>query len=254
LEEGNNVDELSKLAQTFYLMLLRLESGVKIQKDFIANASHEMRTPLTAMTGQLEVALLSNRSQEKYQEVIKSVLDDIKTLNRTSNRLLLLAQANTENLNIEMEGLRIDDLVWQCQEELNKLQPGYSIKIYLEEVVESEDDLMVFGNSQLLKTTITNLMENGCKYSENKEIKVFIKPGTGNVVLEFVDEGIGIPEEDLPKIFQTFFRASNSASSRGHGIGLSLVYKVVQIHKGLIQVESEIGKGTKFSLTLFSRA
>jgi signal transduction histidine kinase len=165
LEEGNNVDELSKLAQTFNNMLERLESGVKIQKDFIANASHEMRTPLTAMTGQLEVALLSDRTAEKYKEVLQSVLEDIKNLNKTSNRLLLLAQANTEKLKIEMEPVRIDELVWQCRDELLKLQPNYSINIELDFDLEADDCLELEGNPQLLKTAISNLIENACKYS-----------------------------------------------------------------------------------------
>jgi len=250
LEEGNNVDELSQLSQTFNSMLERLESGVKIQKEFIANASHEMRTPLTAMTGQLEVALLSNRTAEKYKGVIESVLDDIKNLNRTSNKLLLLAQANTENLDIEMENLRIDEIVWQCQEELNRLQPKYTIEIRMNFDLENEEELLVYGNGQLLKTLITNLMENGCKYSPDQKMKLEIATETRGIVLVFSDKGIGIPEQDLGQIFQPFYRASNSSNSRGHGIGLSLVYKITQIHKGKIDVKSKLGLGTTFTLHL----
>jgi signal transduction histidine kinase len=248
LEEGDNVDELSKLSGTFNLMLERLESGVKIQKDFIANASHEMRTPLTSMTGQIEVALLNERSADHYKKVLTSILDDIKNLNRTSNRLLLLAQANTEKLQIEMDEIRIDDLVWQCREELIKLQPDFSISIELE--IENEEGLEISGNAQLLKTTITNLLENGCKYSEMKHVTVQILAGKEGSTLNFIDQGIGIPSQDLAQIFQPFYRASNSTSSRGHGIGLSLVHKITEIHKGRISVNSVHGEGTTFSLFL----
>jgi signal transduction histidine kinase len=251
LEEGDNVDELSKLSGTFNLMLERLESGVKIQKDFIANASHEMRTPLTSMTGQIEVALLNERSADHYKKVLTSILDDIKNLNRTSNRLLLLAQANTEKLQIEMDEIRIDDLVWQCREELIKLQPDFSISIELE--IENEEGLEISGNAQLLKTTITNLLENGCKYSEMKHVTVQILAGKEGSTLNFIDQGIGIPSQDLAQIFQPFYRASNSTSSRGHGIGLSLVHKITEIHKGRISVNSVHGEGTTFSLFLSAR-
>ena len=250
LAEGNGSDELSQLAQTFNSMLTRLEAGVKIQKDFIANASHEMRTPLTSITGQIEVALMNKRSNEKYLEVLQSVLEDIKNLNRTSNRLLLLAQANTENLPLDKEEIRIDELLWQCREELCKLHPEFSISIFMNLDFENEENLILTGNAQLLKTAISNLMENGCKYSENKRIKVNLSSENKSLIIKFEDQGIGIPEKDLPHIFQPFFRASNSGASRGHGIGLSLVQRIAQIHKGRTEVRSVMGEGSVFTLTL----
>jgi signal transduction histidine kinase len=248
LEEGNKVDELSKLSQTFNNMLARLEEGVKIQKDFIANASHEMRTPLTAMTGQLEVALMKQRTAEKYKEVLESVLEDIKNLNKTSNRLLLLAQANTENLELEMEEIRIDDLVWQSREELLKLQPNYEVIVDLDMNPEYENQLQILGNSQLIKTAIINLIENGCKYSLNHKAVLTLKTEKSGLKIMISESGIGIPDKDLDHIFQPFYRASNSTSARGHGIGLSLVQKIVQIHKGTIQVKSKLGEGTIFTI------
>ncbi len=250
LTEGNGSDELSQLAQTFNNMLSRLEGGVKMQKDFIANASHEMRTPLTAITGQIEVALMKKRNNEKYLEVLQSVLDDIRNLNRTSNRLLLLAQANTENLQLDREEIRIDELLWQCREELCKLHPEFSITIRIHLDFENEETLMITGNALLLKTAISNLMENGCKYSENKKIMVSLSCEKKVLILRFEDKGIGIPEKDLPHIFQPFFRASNSGASRGHGIGLSLVQRIADIHKGKVEVRSVQGVGSVFSLFL----
>jgi len=250
LEEGNNIDELSRLSQTFNSMLERLESAVKIQKEFIANASHEMRTPLTSMTGQLEVALMSERTAGRYKEVLLSILDDIKNLNRTSNRLLLLAQANSLELQIEKDLLRIDDLAWQCREELIKLQPKYTINIHLDFDTENENCLEVFGNEQLLKTAISNLMENGCKYSIDNTVELTLHSnGEGNILI-FSDHGIGIPEKDLSNIFQPFYRASNSNSARGHGIGLSLVQKIMQVHSGKVTVSSVLGVGSTFTLSL----
>lgn len=250
LEEGNKVDELSQLAQTFNNMLDRLESGVKIQKDFIANASHEMRTPLTAITGQLEVVLLSERTAERYKTVIRSVLEDIKNLNLTSNRLLLLAQANTENLKLETEPIRIDELVWQCVEDLRRLQPHYHVEVEILAEIDDEKGLEIPGNIQLLKTAISNLMENGCKYSDDHWVQVRLESEKNGLRLIFSDNGIGIPPTDLPQIFEPFYRASNTGSSRGHGIGLSIVKRVIEVHKGKIKVESELGKGTRFTVFL----
>lgn len=250
LARSSQPDEISRLADTFNDMLERLEKGVKTQKDFIANASHELRTPLTAMTGQLEVALLSQRSPERYRQVLESVLEDIKSLNRTSNRLLLLAQANAEEVNIEMEGVRVDDLVWQCKEEIRKLNPDYTIRVDLQLQEMEEEGLLVLGNATLLKTCLLNLFENACKYSADHKAEITIRTSESGPMVVVADHGIGIPEQDLPHIFQPFFRASNSARSRGHGIGLSLVQRICEIHGGHIGVKSELGKGTVFTLSL----
>jgi signal transduction histidine kinase len=250
LEKGVQADEISRLSETFNHMLERLESGLKIQKDFIANASHELRTPLTAMTGQLEVALLNERSPERYKEVLSSVLEDIRNLNKTSNRLLLLAQADTEERALEMEPVRIDDLIWQCQEDLQKLKPNWKVLVDIDFDQEEEEHLQVVGNPLLLKTALLNLMENGCKYAHDNLVKVHIKPQDKGLMILFADNGQGIPAEDLPFIFQPFFRASNASGFPGNGIGLSLVDKIARLHRGSIHVDSELGKGTSFRLFL----
>jgi signal transduction histidine kinase len=250
LEKGVQADEISRLSETFNHMLERLESGLKIQKDFIANASHELRTPLTAMTGQLEVALLNERSPERYKEVLSSVLEDIRNLNKTSNRLLLLAQADTEERALEMEPFRIDDLIWQCQEDLQKLKPNWKVLVDIDFDQEEEEHLQVVGNPLLLKTALLNLMENGCKYAHDNLVKVHIKPQDKGLMILFADNGQGIPAEDLPFIFQPFFRASNASGFPGNGIGLSLVDKIARLHRGSIHVDSELGKGTSFRLFL----
>jgi signal transduction histidine kinase len=121
--EGTENDEISKLAHTFNNMLERLETAFKMQKNFIANASHELRTPLTTITGQLEVALMNVRTNTEYENIMYSVLEDIKNLNTASNRLLLLAQASSETSEIDFRPVRIDDVVWQGVAELRKRNP-----------------------------------------------------------------------------------------------------------------------------------
>ena len=113
VDEGNQTDEIAILAKTFNRMLTRLEDSFRLHKNFITNASHELRTPLTAITGQLEVTLQKNRTEEEYREKIHSVLEDMKNLNYLANRLLLIAQANSENIQNTFQEVRVDELIWQ---------------------------------------------------------------------------------------------------------------------------------------------
>lgn len=244
LDEGNEQDEIARLAKTFNSMLNRLETSFLSQKNFIANASHELRTPLTAVTGQLEVTLLNTRSPEDYRKVISSVLEDIKHLNTLSNKLLLLAETSAEEREKRMIRLRIDELMWQSKEDLMKHNPDFIIKIDLDENLDDENKLTIKGDAQLIKTALTNIIENGCKYSNNHTINILISNSGSGLTIKFEDRGIGIPTEDIPNIFEPFYRGSNTKNTKGHGIGLSMVKGIVKLHKGVIELNSKEGNGT----------
>jgi signal transduction histidine kinase len=250
VDEGNGKDEIAKLAQTFNSMLSRLETSFITQKHFIANASHELRTPLTAITGQLEVTLLNTRSKEEYEEVLKSVLEDIKTLNNLSNRLLLLAQSTSTEREKKMSNLRLDDMIWQTKEELLKHHASFTILIDFDESLDDEVKLTVRGDEQLIKTALTNLIENGCKYSDNQTIEIFIGETDLGLSIFFKDKGIGIPTEDLPNIFEPFYRGANTANIKGHGIGLSIVKGIIKLHGGSLHISSIAGSGTTVTVNL----
>lgn len=249
VEEGNGKDEIATLASTFNQMLNRLEVAFNMQKNFIANASHELRTPLTAITGQLEVLLLQDRTTEHYKQTVYSVLDDLKNLNQISNRLLLLAQASSETSEAAFSQQRIDEILWQSRAELLKRSEGYKIQIAFEKDL-SENKLVVMGNKQLLKTAITNLMDNGCKYSADRTVSVYLYAEEEAVFLSFKDNGIGIPYADREDIFQPFHRGKNAESVKGHGIGLSLVQKIITLHHGYLKFHSQVNKGTQFIISL----
>ena len=251
IDEGNGKDEIAQLASTFNNMLERIESAFKIQKNFIANASHELRTPLTIITGQLEVILLKKRNAAEYRKVILSVIDDIKNLNNISNRLLLLAQASSDLAKINLFPFRIDDLLWTTSREIMQRNPDYSVHISMDTSLEDEKFLTVSGNSALLKTVFSNIIENACKYSPaDKEVFIYLRNLNKNIAISFKDNGIGIPKEDIIMIFQPFYRGKNSFEYSGSGIGLSLAEKITQIHKGKLEVNSTLGKGSEFILTL----
>lgn len=250
LDEGNGQDEIAQLTQSFNNMLRRLEAAFKMQRNFVANASHELRTPLTAITGQLEVVLMKSRSGEEYKEALESVLEDIKNLNVTSDRLLLLAQASSETTEINFTHVRIDDVLWQAQAELLKRKPNYIVDINFGALLDDERAITVLGNDNLLKTVFLNLLDNGCKFSDNHTVRVFLNVKFNIVNIEVSDSGRGISPVDLPHIFEPFYRSHNAITVRGHGIGLSLVERIIKMHKGNIKVESELGKGTRFTINL----
>lgn len=249
VDEGNEKDEIAQLAKKFNDMLAHLEKAFHVQKNFIANASHELRTPLTAITGQLEVVLMTDRSTVEYENAIKSVLEDIKNLNILSNRLLLLAQASSESSITKFSPQRIDELLWSAKEEVLKRDKTYVINVDLAESLD-EETLSVPADAQLLKTVFVNLIDNGCKYSSNHQVSVFVKPTKDFLYLEFKDQGVGISPEDLKSILEPFYRGKNTQHIKGHGIGLSLVDRIIKMHKGNILIDSKIGKGTNIIVQL----
>lgn len=250
VDEGNGQDEVARLAKTFNRMLERLEEAFRLQKNFIANASHELRTPLTAIRGQLEVALMKQRTGEAYRQILESALEDIHQLNRVSNQLLEIAQASSEAAELAFQPVRIDDILWQAQSELMKRNKDYQINITFAEGLNDPEQLTILGNYELLKTAILNLMENGCKYSKEKTVAITASISSKNLSLQFQDHGIGIPQDDLANIFEPFYRSANAMGYRGHGLGLSIVQRVVRVHGGQVMVESAPGNGTTFTVAL----
>ena len=250
VNEGNGSDELAQLAISFNAMLARLEAAFVAQRNFIANASHEMRTPLTAISGQIEVILLKERTTEEYKRSVESVLQDIHKLNKLANRLLLLAQTGTDAPEANFKTVRVDDIIWEARTDLIKMKPNYSVEVNLDDSITDLELLQVSGSDILLKTLVLNLMENGCKYSDSKTVKVLLGIRSKSINLSFIDNGIGISESDLEQIFEPFFRSNSIRNRDGHGIGLSLVKRICDLHKGTIKVSSVLGEGSTFEVII----
>lgn len=250
VEAGKNKDEIAQLAYTFNQMLDRLQEAFQVQRSFISHASHELRTPLTAISGQIEVALLSEQTLEEYKAVLLSLLEDTQGLIKLSNSLLTLAGINMDTTLTHYTAMRLDELLWQSRSELIKIHPDYSIRISLPQLPEDEKVLMMNGNALLLKAVFINLMENGCKFSPKKQALVSFTWQQQWFQITFSDEGIGIPPEDLPHIFEPFYRAANAKTIAGHGIGLSLANRILALHQGTLNISSAPGEGTTFTITL----
>lgn len=249
VDEGNGKDEISKLAQTFNSMLGRLETAFTSQKQFIANASHEIRNPLTGLLGQIDVCLMSPRLPADYEMVLRSLKEDITNLKTVSNRLLMLAQASIDDAERQLSIHRCDQILWEAKSELTKLNPAYSILIELDGGIEDEGRLSVMADEQLLKGAFVNIMDNACKYSPDHKVLVRLYHLVNNIVLEFIDHGIGITTEDKPHVFEPFYRGRNVNSIKGNGIGLSLVYRIIKSHLGKIEIDSR-GSGTMVTIQL----
>lgn len=250
LNEGNRQDEIAQLAINFNQMLQRLEQSFDLQRSFVSNASHELRTPLAGLKSEIQVALEKDRTPEEYRKTLRSLLTDTQRLIQLTNGLLQLAQSENKERALNLQPLRLDELLFETQEELQAQHPDYQIVVDFDEIPDYEQAVMVSGSVPLLKTVFNNLIDNACKYSSNKRAEVRIGFNDKSCVIRVIDQGIGIPAEEAKRIFEPLYRAKNATAFRGYGIGLSVCRRIVDIHRGTIQVSSELGKGSTFEVVL----
>jgi signal transduction histidine kinase len=250
LPVSSSNDEIAQLSQTFNQMLDRLESAFILQKDFVSNASHEFRTPLTAIKGQVQVALIKHRSIEEYEHLLRSLNEDINSLIGLLNALQELAKANANALPRTFSQVSILDIILDVQNEFSKTKPQYTIDVNVKENHQHAESFYCMGDASLLKSVISNLIDNGCKFSPDFTSKLTIYFSSRYVILEFTDEGVGIAPENISRVFEPFFRGNDTRNVYGHGIGLSLVKKIVELHLGHIDIQSTLGKGTTVILQL----
>lgn len=248
LDANESKDEISELASTFNEMLNRLENSFDSQKHFVSNISHELRTPLSAIIAELELSTHKERNVDEYKTVILNTLQDAKKLAKLSNSLLDLAKANYDPSEIAFKQVRIDEVLLDSRQQVQKSNPNYNIAIHFEDDFEDDNQISVNANEYLLKVAFVNLFENGCKFSEDKQSLVSISFEKNKIKLNFSDNGIGISTEELEHIFTPFYRGSNKTHADGNGIGLSLTKKIIQLHKGTISVSSKKNEGTTFTV------
>lgn len=251
VDEGNGTDEIASLAITFNEMLDRIEMAFKVQKSFVSNASHELRTPLASLTSQIEVTLMKSRESEEYKKVLLSLLEDARGLTSLANNLLEIARTEQDIKSLKTSAVRFDELLLQTQSDILLLHPEYSIETVINDnTIDEEQELTIAGNEYLLKLIVVNLLDNACKFSEGKTVTAILSYNPENIQFKVEDQGIGIARDDLPHILEPFYRAKNAQTIRGHGIGLSLISKIVNLHKGSIKISSLEGEGTTVEVSL----
>ncbi|ERJ57645.1 sensor histidine kinase [Sphingobacterium paucimobilis] len=250
IESSANGDELARLADTFNGMLDRLESSFDAQKHFVSNIAHELRTPLAAIIAELELSTSKDQAIADYKLIIDRALNDAKRLTKLSNSLLDLAKASYDPTEITFKPTRIDEVLIDALQQVQSAEPSYRIGLEFDGEIEDDTFISVQGNAYLLKVAFANLIDNGCKFSDEHKCTVSIGFDKTDVFLTFEDNGIGISAEDIERIFTPFFRGENKTFTDGNGIGLSLTHKIVSLHHGSIQIDSTPQKGTTFHLKL----
>ena len=251
LVSRNNGDELDRLAATFNEMLDRI-SNFEIQRSFVSNASHELRTPLTLITNQIEVALIKPRTDGEYRDMLRSILEDIDKLNALSNGLLELAQFEVKHMQVTWSSLDLDEVLYEAVATILHKHPDYNVTFMTDSPDEdaSLPSIQIRAEESLLTMAFINLIENGCKFSPDHQVRIrlIISPATVQVTID--DRGIGIAAAELDYIFQPFYRATNARVVKGNGIGLSLTEKIIKLHGGSIAVRSQLHVGTTFVISL----
>jgi heavy metal sensor kinase len=246
-------DELGELVRTFNMMLERLEATFGSLHRFTADASHELRAPLSVMRSQVEVALNRPREPADYQRVLKSVLDQVQHLTRISDQLLLIARADAGDLHAELERIDVVDFIhelalpWQAVAETRRLE--FSVDV--PDAGELEAD------PALTRRAIDNLLDNAFRYApELSTVRLAVRQEDSDWVFEISDEGPGVPPDQRERIFERFARADSARtrSGGGAGLGLALTSAIATAQGGSLEHVDRPGPGAVFRLRLRSRS
>ena len=249
IEEPEQDDELKTLTQIINQMLDRLENSFENQSKFVSDASHELRTPLAIIKGYAEIIKKRRFSDEEiFEESIDSIINETENMKNLVQKLLFLAKGEITKINTNFQIIEMKEFVQQIHTDTEVSSKSH--KFYL----EKNEEYKVEADVTLLQQAIRALIENAIKYSEentNIYIESIIKDEKNGIV-SIRDEGVGISEEDTKRIFDRFYRVDDSRTKAtgGTGLGLAIVKRIVEIHKGEIEIFSELGKGTKISIIL----
>jgi signal transduction histidine kinase len=244
-KDRSQIDEIDELILTFNALLNRIERAFIAQKRFVQHASHELKTPLTSILAEAELALSRERNVEDYKRSLTVVLDETDRLVRTTQGLLTLARLEEGNSNhMEMETVSIAELCVNCLKTIQLHHPQRTLTLN-----RTSENIFVFGNAQLLENALINILDNAVKYSEG-EIFIDTQTVKDECVIRVTDQGIGIPQADLEKIRSPLYRASNVNNIPGAGLGLALVERIANVHAGEIEIESSESKGTTCTMRL----
>lgn len=249
-------DEIGELSTTLNDMIARLEKSFEQVRQFSDDVSHELKTPLAVIRGEIEVALKAERSGDEYRATLASILEESQKLELIMENLLFLSRLDVKKTKICWSDIALDELLMEVFEELAPLGKERGIRFSLRKV----DEVSIRADGGLMKRLLVNLIQNALKYTkEGGKVEVSLEDDSsahGGVESETVlivsDTGIGIPRIDLPHIFDRFYRVDKSRSGKtgGSGLGLTIVKKILDIHHGRIVVKSTVGSGSVFFVYL----
>lgn len=241
----NPKDELGKLATTLNQLFDRLEKAFQNQQRFIADASHELRTPMAAIRAEIEVALRRERSAQEYKDLALSTLDEVTRMSRLVERLLFLTQSDAGQLPVQLESVRLDEVCCRVFEKLKRLSESKNINLALDDL----QSCTVQGDPELLEQLLMILVENAIKYTPaDGQVTISCGHNRKEAWFQVKDTGIGIAEEHLSHLFERFYRVDKARSRQlgGSGLGLSIAHSIVTAHGGRLQVQSRLQQGSTF--------
>jgi len=240
-------DEIKRLADTFDDMLEKLDQSFSSQQQFIHDISHELRTPLTILKGELEVTLKKVRSQKEYESILFSSLEELNKINRIIENLLMLARFENKEVSLEIKPLDLNQLTQDILDDVKILSGHRGIQINF----SPQESIILEADESQLRRVILNILDNAVKYTTGNG-KIFVKLEKDNnaAKIKISDTGIGIAKENLPFIFNRFYRVDKSRNTNGFGLGLSIAKSIIETHRGKIEVESQPNQGTTFTISL----
>jgi len=244
VNEGNGKDEISELARNFNRLLAHLESDFELQKTYVTNASHELRTPITSIIGEVELALSKERSKDENVKTLQLVLEESERLMNTISGLMELAQVDVDYNSAGLTPVRMDELLWEIHDFWTNKEGVGALKINIEHLPENEALLAIPANRQLMFIALNNLVGNAFKFSDKKQVTCNFYADEKVIRIQIIDEGIGIPDEDMDKVTKSFYRSPNARNFAGNGIGLYVTQKIIQLFNGSLSIRSAEGVGT----------
>jgi two-component system, OmpR family, sensor kinase len=240
-------DEIKKLADTFNSMLDKLDNSFTSQKQLIQDISHELRTPLTIIRGEIEVALKKERISGDYQAVLKSSLEEIQRISAIVENLLVLSRYDSQEVPLDTKRISVTALLQDIIADVKLLSDRKNQVIEL----SADGGYPVTADEGQLRRAFLNIIDNAIKYTPAQgRIRVSVEKKPAGVQVRISDSGPGIQKENLPLIFNRFYRVERSRSSEGFGLGLSITESILRAHNATVSVDSEYGKGTTFTVTL----
>jgi heavy metal sensor kinase len=251
MPEYTGKDEFGALVSTLNRMIARLEEGVRRLQQFTQDAAHELRTPLTILRGDLELAYQDENAAEETRAWLQRILDRVIALGQIVDNLMLLARSDSGDYPIHKTRFRLDVAVKEIFEDLQILAEGRPLIVHL----QNREPVEFFGDEALVRRLLLNLCDNALKYTSQGSIELSLKKVDAKIELAISDTGKGIPAEDLPHIFNRFYRVdkSHSSATGGSGLGLAICQWIVSAHGGKIEVTSALGKGTTVRVSLPDR-
>jgi signal transduction histidine kinase len=248
VKESETKDELYVLAQNFNKLMEHLENAFVLQKTFVANASHELRTPITSLMISAELALSQKRSTEEYEKSLNSILEDADNLEKIISSLLTLAQTDLENTSANLVQIRIDELIWKLKQEWSLKVGSNNFVLTIGEFPNDENLLTISCNPILLKIALDNIISNAYKFSDQKTVTCLLSVNNKEIRIAISDSGIGIDPSLIENIFKPFFSSSSTERYSGNGMGLYMASKIISLYGGTIEVSSGQHVGSTFSV------